>query len=301
MTRIDGFLFGVTVLIWGTTWFVILGQLGDVHPVVSVAWRFLMASLIMFIICWARSEVINLSVADHLYCLFLGLFLFCINYCLFYVASLTVKTGLISVIFSTMVFWNAVGAWLFLKTSLDRRALIGGLIGVIGLSMLFRSDLQSFSLASSDALIFCLLATFAASAGNLIAAKLQLRNISVWSYAAFGMLYGGSLTLSFAIYQGYALEFNWGFIYVSSFLYLVFFGSVLAFSAYLTLLSRLGPARAAYASVMFPVVAVCLSIWFEDYKPTTSAGVALALVLLGNWLTLSAPKVVKYSCVGRSR
>ena len=301
MTRIDGVLFGVTVLIWGTTWFVILGQLGDVDPVVSVAWRFLLASLIMFIICWARNEALNISFADHLHCVFLGLFLFCINYCLFYVASLTVKTGLISIIFSTMVFWNSVGARLFLKTSLDLRALIGGLIGIMGLSILFRSDFQSVSLASSNALILCLLATFAASAGNLIAAKLQLRNISVWSSAAYGMMYGGLLTLSFAIYQGYDLEFNRGFIYVGSFLYLVIFGSVLAFGAYLTLIGRLGPARAAYASVMFPVVAVCFSIWFEDYKPTASAGAALALVLLGNWLTLSTPKVAKSSCVGRSR
>lgn len=298
MNRIDGVLFAVTVLIWGTTWFVILGQLGDINPVVSVAWRFLLASSIMFGICLARAEVLKLHLVDHVYCIFLGLFLFCVNYCLFYIASLTVTTGLISIFFSTMVFWNAIGAWLFLGVPLNARALVGGLIGVTGLSLLFLNDVQSFSIknTSTNALLACLIATLSASAGNLVAAKLHSLRISVWTSSAFGMLYGGTLTLGFALYQGYDLAFSWTFLYVSSMLYLVIFGSVFAFGAYLTLVGRLGPARAAYASVMFPVVAVCLSMLFEDYVPTAIAGVALILVLLGNWLALTTPKGAKSSC-----
>ena len=304
MNRIDGALFIVTVLIWGTTWFVILGQLGDIHPVVSVAWRFLLASLIMFGICLARADVLSLSLADHLYCICLGLFLFCINYCLFYIASLTVTTGLISMIFSTMVFWNSFGAWLFLGDPLDGRALIGGVLGLAGLSLLFYGELQTFSLvnanANANALLICLVATLSASAGNLISARLQSRLISVWTSAAFGMLYGGILTLGFALHQDLQLEFSWTFLYVGSLIYLVIFGSVFAFGAYLTLIGRLGPGRAAYASVMFPVVAVGLSILFEDYEPTAIAGLAVILVLLGNWLALTTSKGMKSSCAARS-
>ena len=301
MNRVDVGLFVVTVLIWGTTWFVILGQLGDIHPVVSVAWRFLLASAIMFGICLVRAETLSLNLADHLYCTCLGLFLFCINYCLFYIASLTVTTGLISMVFSTMVFWNSFGAWLFLDVPLDRRALVGGVLGVTGLSLLFYGELQTFSLANSNAnaLLICLVATLSASAGNLISARLQSRLISVWTSSAFGMLYGGVLTLGFALHQDFELEFSWTFLYVGSLFYLVIFGSVAAFGAYLTLIGRLGPGRAAYASVMFPVVAVGLSMLFEDYQPTGIAGAAVILVLLGNWLALTKSKGTKFSCAAR--
>ncbi|MDC3058341.1 EamA family transporter, partial [Litorivicinus sp.] len=84
ITRIDVALFVVTVLAWGTTWFVILGQLGVVHPMVSVGWRFLLASLIVFGICIARADRLVLTLSEHALCVLLGLFLFCLNYGLFY-------------------------------------------------------------------------------------------------------------------------------------------------------------------------------------------------------------------------
>ena len=108
INRFDAVLFTVTVLTWGTTWFVILGQLGVVHPIVSVGWRFLLAATVVFGICWARGERLRLSVKEHGLCLLLGLLLFCLNYGLFYTASLSLTTGLISIVFSTMVFLECV-------------------------------------------------------------------------------------------------------------------------------------------------------------------------------------------------
>ena len=132
--------FVTTVLAWGTTWFVILGQLGVVHPVVSVGWRFLLASLIVFGICIARADRLVLTLSEHAFCVLLGLFLFCLNYGLFYTASLSLTTGLISIVFSTMVFWNALGARLFLGQPLDQRSLLGGVVGVFGLLILFAQN-----------------------------------------------------------------------------------------------------------------------------------------------------------------
>ena len=298
INRFDAVLFTVTVLTWGTTWFVILGQLGVVHPIVSVGWRFLLAAGVVCGICWVRGERLRLSVKEHGLCLLLGLFLFCLNYGLFYTASLSLTTGLVSIVFSTMVFWNALGARWLMKQPLDYRALAGGVIGIVGLMMLFWDELLRFSWldSGSAALILCLLGTLSASSGNLVSATLQKRSMSVWNSTAYGMLYGTALTFGFAGLSNYPIQFEWTFIYVGSLLYLVIFGSVIAFGSYLTLVGRIGPGRAAYATIAFPVVAILVSVLFEDYHLTPLALVAVALVVAGNWLALSKPKVQKSSC-----
>ena len=298
INRVDATLFAITVLTWGTTWFVILGQLGVVHPIVSVGWRFLLASLVVFGICFARSERLALTVSEHVLCVLLGVFLFCLNYGFFYTASLSLTTGLVSVVFSTMVFWNALGAWLILGQSLESRSLLGGAIGVLGLLILFWSELLSFDWESDDslALFLCLLGTLSASSGNLVSATLQKRGMTVWNSTAFGMLYGTVLTFSFALFNNLNIQFEWTVVYIASLLYLVIFGSVIAFGSYLTLIGRIGPSRAAYATVAFPVVAILVSVLFEGYQLSLLALVAVALVIVGNWLALSKPKVQKSPC-----
>ena len=185
-----------------------------------------------------------------------------------------------------------------MKQPLDYRALAGGVIGIVGLVMLFWDELLRFSWldSGSSALILCLLGTLSASSGNLVSATLQMRSMSVWNSTAYGMLYGTALTFGFAGLSNYPIQFEWTFIYVGSLLYLVIFGSVIAFGSYLTLVGRIGPGRAAYATIAFPVVAILVSVLFEDYHLTPLALVAVALVVAGNWLALSKSKVQKSSC-----
>lgn len=291
INRVDATLFAVTVLAWGTTWYVILGQFGMVHPIVSVGWRFLLASIAVLGICRLRGERLTLTLNEHALCAMLGLFLFCLNYGLFYTASLTLTTGLISVIFSTMVFWNALGAHWFLKQPLDYRALFGGGIGVFGLIILFRVELLEFSWVGSGsvALLLSLLGTLSASVGNLVSATLQKGDLNVWNSTAFGMIYGTAITFTFALINGYPIRFDFSPIYVVSLLYLVLIGSVVAFGSYLTLIGRIGPGRAAYATVIFPVVAIIVSVLFEGYELSLAALFAFSLVMIGNWLALSRP------------
>ena len=70
-------------------------------------------------------------------------------------------------------------------------------------------------------------------------------------------------------------------------MYLSVFGSVIAFGAYLTLLGRIGAHKAGYATVMFPVVALVLSILFEGLRLDAAILAGMFLVLLGNTLVLN--------------
>ena len=96
------------------------------------------------------------------------------------------------------------------------------------------------------------------------------------------MFYGSLLTGAIAIWQGIPFDFDASANYVLSLLYLSVFGSIIAFGSYLTLLGRIGAHKAGYAMVMFPVVALIISVLFEGLELSRSIIVGMTLVLAGN-------------------
>lgn len=119
------------------------------------------------------------------------------------------------------------------------------------------------------ALVVALAATYFAPLGNILSARNQLRKLPILQTNALGMGYGAALMLTIASVSGRPMGFDWSLPYVGSMLYMSVFGSIAAFGCYLTLVGRLGAEKAAYASPLFPIVALQLSVWFEDYQWTT--------------------------------
>ncbi|MCB2174095.1 DMT family transporter, partial [bacterium] len=103
-----------TVLIWGSTWIGIKLQLGSVAPIISVAYRFLLAALILLAWCRIRRLTMRFSLRDHGFIFLQGVLLFGCNYLLFYIAELYIASGLAAVIFSTIVVMNILNGALFL-------------------------------------------------------------------------------------------------------------------------------------------------------------------------------------------
>jgi drug/metabolite transporter (DMT)-like permease len=135
-------------------------------------------------------------------------------------------------------------------------------------------------------IVLSLGATLTASLGNLVSAQLQKERIPVVPANAFGMLYGTVVLLAYALLSGAKFGFDASVSYIASLLYLALFGSVIAFGAYLTLVGRIGPDRAAYTSVLFPIVALLFSAAFEKYQLTLLSALGIAFVLAGNGLVL---------------
>ena len=133
----------------------------------------------------------------------------------------------------------------------------------------------------------------AASLGNMLSQKAQGLKLPVVQSNAWGMFYGGLLTGGFALANGSPFTFDTSFAYVASLLYLALFGSIVAFGCYLTLLGRIGAHRAGYAVVMFPMVALVLSILFEGLKIEWTLLLGLALILIGNVAILNGGRQAK--------
>jgi drug/metabolite transporter (DMT)-like permease len=282
------FLYVLTVAIWGSTWYAITLQLDQVPTQVSVAYRFALATLILLVWCRLRRISLRFSRADHFLLLLLGLTLFSANYVLFYEAEKYLVSGSVAIIFSLLVVFNIFNNWLFFRSRPDRQVVVGAALGLSGIVLTFWPDLHGVSSdwQSVRGILLSLAATFVASLGNSVSAQLQKRRIAVVPANAFGMLYGTVILLGYALLSGAKFSFDLSFGYIGSLLYLALFGSVIAFGAYLTLIGRIGSDRAAYTSILFPIVALILSAALEHYRLNASAASGIACILAGNALVL---------------
>ncbi len=284
----NALLYVVTVLIWGSSWLAIKYQLGSVDPMVSVAYRFLLASAISWLYCRFSGRLMRYSLRDHGFMFLQGASLFALNYWLFYLSELTLTSGLAAVIFSTIVVMNMMNGVLFLKNRLELRVVLGAGIGLFGIIVVFWPEVTDFESGSENlfAVSLAVLATLLASLGNIASARNQRKGIPVVQANTFGMTYGALLMLVLSGATGREFTFEVTLSYVSSLVFLSVFASIIAFWTYLTLLGRVGVERAAYATLFFPLVALGFSTVFEDYQWTASAGIGILLILAGNLLIL---------------
>ena len=248
-------LYLLTVLIWGTTWIALKLQLGEVAIPVSIVYRFALAALVLFAILLITRRLQPVNRRGQLICLAQGVCLFCVNFMCFLTASQWIPSGLIAVVFSTATLWNALNARVFFRQKIASNVLIGGALGLLGLGCLFWPELSGHG-ASHQTLIglgLALLGTLGFSAGNMLSSMQQKAGLRPLTTNAWGMFYGATLLGLYCLLSGTPFTFEWNTRYVGSLLYLVIPGSVIGFTAYLTLVGRMGPERAAYCTVLFPV------------------------------------------------
>ncbi|MDH0895051.1 MULTISPECIES: DMT family transporter [unclassified Pseudomonas] len=287
-------LYLLTVLIWGTTWIALKLQLGEVAIPLSIAYRFALAAIVLFAILLLSRRLQRLDRRGQLLCLAQGLCLFCLNFMCFYTASQWIPSGLVAVIFSTATLWNALNARVFMGRRIAANVLVGGALGLLGLGLLFWPELAGHE-ASRETLIglgLALLGTLCFSAGNMLSSLQQQAGFRPLTTNAWGMLYGALLLLGYCLASGVPFAFEVNTRYIGSLLYLAIPGSVIGFTAYLTLVGRMGPERAAYCTVLFPVVALNISVFVEGYQWTLPALLGLGLVMVGNVLVFRQPRPV---------
>ncbi len=284
----DIILFSIPTLIWGSTWLAITFQLGVVDPLVSVFYRFLLAAIILFVYCRMIKMNLKYSAKQHLFMAVQGTFLFGINYWLVYMAEVHLKSGLVAVVFSTIIFLNIFNGLIFLKSKVRLNVLASALIGFVGIVLVFKDEILNFNFSNdrSFGLILAFLSVITASLGNITSAYNQRNKLPVVQTNAYGMLYGSLLMLILVFIIGTPLSFDVSFKYIGSLIYLAVFGSIIAFWSYLTLLGKIGADKAAYVMLVFPIIALLLSTMFEEYTWSLFALLGIALITTGNFLML---------------
>lgn len=281
-------LFAACVAIWGSTWIAITFQLGTVAPEASVFYRFLLASLMVFAYCRARGLRLRFTPREHLWIALQGVLMFSVSYVCVYYAEQHVVSGLVAVGYSASPLLNMVGMRLVFGTAMTARVALGAALGIVGITLVFWPEFSHLNTDRHVALgaFFTAASVVLSAASNMAAHRNHDAGLPIWQTMAWGMLYGALFTLVLTLALGRPLTIEATPAYLLSLLYLAVFGSILAFGGFLTLLSRIGPARAGYIGVMVPIVALAISSAFEGYRWEWLAGVGVLVSVAGNVIIL---------------
>lgn len=281
----NALLYVLVVVIWGTTWIAIsLQQQSGISANVAVFWRFFISAIVLFafIAFWRKLQ--KLTVKDHLFCMLQACCIFGFNFVCFYYAVQYVSSGLEAVIFSMAVIFNTLNAKLFFAQQIPSRFYPAALLGVLGIVALFWQDVIGTTLNSQTLLgiSLCMVGTFGFSLGNMISTRHQKNGLDIFTTNAYGMLYGAFLMAFISCVQQDDFFPTMPLSAISSLIYLAIFGSVIGFTAYFYLVGRIGSGKAAYSTLLFPLVALVISTVWESYQWHWNAMIGVVLILSGN-------------------
>lgn len=280
-------------LIWGSTWFVITGQIDGVPPAWSVAWRFMLATLAMFALAIATGNALRMPRRVHLLALFVGLCQFCGNYNLVYQSELHLTSGIVAVMIGLMIVPNAVFGRLLLGQPITPRFAVGSAIAIAGIALLLVNEARETRLGGDVGLGIWLAAgaMLAASVSNVIQAGNTGRQVPLMTLVAWSMLYGTAIDIAAALALAGPPVFPSDGQYWLGTAYLAFAGSVVTFPLYYRLIREIGAGRASYHNVLVIIVAMLLSTLLEGYRWSALAVGGAALSLLGLLIALRAKSV----------
>jgi drug/metabolite transporter (DMT)-like permease len=281
-------LFTAVVLIWGSTWLAITFQFGEVEPILSVAFRFFLAAMLLGAFCLFKKLSLKLPLHIHFKMAIAGLCLYALDYTLLYQSQQYIISAIVAVMSSCMVYINVVLRRVLLKKPMRREVIIGATCGMVGISLIFMPE---FGKIKADHLLilgisFAFVSFFFAGLGNVLSERILDHGTPVIQMNFWAMSYGVLFILCYVLFQDLEWRLPTNPHYYFSMLYLSLFGSVLAFGAYMKLLRQMGSDKAAYVVLVYPIVALLLSTLFEGYQWHLEALIGVCVVLLGNGIAM---------------
>ncbi|OUJ13133.1 DMT family transporter [Acetobacter sp. DsW_063] len=292
-------LFAAVVIVWGLSWFAIHLQVGGTTSDVAIFWRFAISSGLLG--CWlaATQKLRPPPRALVPWLALLGMSLFSVNFLGIYSAASILPSGVVSVIFSTSTILNAANLWIFFRQRPDIRVVAGGVLGVTGVALLLSSGAGATAVTREQLLsgvALALVGTTIFSLGNMITRRIARSGFGLTNAVFYGMTFGSLLLACDVLSSGHSLAFPLTARWIGGLAYLSVAASVAGFIAYMSLIHRIGADRAAYTTIISPVIALGVSGFFEDLHWTTAMLCGVALVLSGNILAFlprrGAPAVI---------
>ena len=216
--------------------------------------------------------------------------MFSLNFLLTYWASSMAPSALISLGFTALIFFNMIGARLFLKLPLENKVIFGAIISFVGMALITGNEIQDKNLEAYPlsflGFFISLIGTVSASAGNLVSFKNRQLGLPIIANTAFGMMYGALFTFVFCLAKGSSFVIAVNPSFFVSFFYLTVFGTVISFVSYLKLIEIVGPSKAAFTSVISPIIALVVSTSYEQMEWSLLLGLGIVLCLIGNCVAL---------------
>ncbi|HET9652700.1 MAG TPA: EamA family transporter, partial [Usitatibacter sp.] len=254
----------------------------------SVFYRFLLASMLLFAYCALRRLPLRFDRRQHAWLALLGVLMFSVSYIFVYYAEENVVSGLVAVGYSASPLLGLLGMRVFFGTPMTRPLVAGAVLGMLGITLVFWPEFAHLQGDRRTAIgaVHTAIAVIVSALGAMVAHRNHAAKLPLWQTMAWGMLYGALFSLAVTLATGKPLAFEATVPYVLSLLYLSVLGSIVAFAGYLTLLHRVGAARAGYIGVMVPIVALVISSMFEQFRWHAVTILGIGVTVAGNVIIL---------------
>lgn len=274
--------FAAIYIIWGTTYLGIRIAIETIPPFLMAGVRFIIAGVIVFAFLRVRGVPIPKRIHWRSAAI-IGAFLIMGGNGLVTWSEQEVPSGIAALVVATVPIWMALIGWLFFKTdSLNKRIILGLLLGFIGIGLLLGPGqlfgTPTFKLTS---LLVLMMAPILWSFGSLYSRGAKLPD-NIFMSTAMEMLVGGLLLIVAALLTGEQNRLNIAEVSSRSLLamlYLTIFGSIIALTAYVWLLKKVQPAKAVTYTYVNPIIAVFLG-WLVFREPVTGLTLAAVVVIL---------------------
>jgi drug/metabolite transporter (DMT)-like permease len=277
-------------LVWGSTWIVIRDQLGLVPAQWSVTYRFTIAAIAMAGVARWKGHDLKLPRSGMVAALVLAASQFFVNFNSVYFAEHFITSGVVATVFALLLIPNSLLAWAWLGQKPTLRFAIGGVIASAGIALLFLQEMRVSEVGAREVatgLGFTMVGLLGASIANVYQARERVRALPLFSLLAWSMGLGALLDGLFAFAMVGPPVFDPRPGYWLGLVYLALFASVLCFSLYFPVVRKIGPGRAAYSSVLVPIIAMSFSTWLEGYRWTPLAAIGALLALGGMVIAMS--------------
>ncbi len=271
------------IFIWGTTWLAIKLQLTQVPREWSVVYRFGLACMVLTSIALFNKTKFSASLKQHGLLIIFGILQFCVNFMCVYKAEQIIPSGLVAIVSALMVFTSPTMARLAFGTKLTPTLITGGTMAVAGVVLMFAKEVSHLDWHDSGAQGFflALAGVLAVSLATVFISTRSLRALPTQAVVIWGMAYGSCASAVYASFMVGSPSFSFDPHYLAALAFLVLFGSVVAFSFNMNVVRHMGMSKAAYISVLTPIVALTWSTAIEHYHWTLTAILGALVALAG--------------------
>jgi drug/metabolite transporter (DMT)-like permease len=229
-----------------------------------------------------KGESLKLGRKGLVAAIFLGFTQFSINFNAVYLAERHITSGVVAIVFALLLIPASLMGWAFLGHKPSRRFAWSSLVAVGGIALLFLHEIREHPTDSKQIALgigLSLLGVLGAAIANVGQARPEIRRFPLFAMLAWSMAAGAVIDALIALLMTGPPVLDPRPAYWLGVLYLALFASVLTFSLYYPVIRKVGPAKAAYSSVLVPIIAMGFSTAFEDYgwNALALAGAVLAL------------------------
>lgn len=289
------FLFITNVLVWGFTWIAITFQIREAPVEIALLYRIALAAATLFFVLAIRGRLRWVPWRQQAFLALMGLCLFCMNYMLVYSGTGFIASGVVALVFSTATVFNAFNSMVFFGERQTMRFIAGAVSGMAGLGCIFYRDVAGLELTSASLIGggLVLAGTYVFSLGNMVSRRNMAAGLDLTTATAWSMSWGALFLAAYALMRGQHFPVNLSMEFWLSLLYLAIPGTAIGFITYLEIVKRWGAPHAAFSTILYPVIALTVSTFAEDYQWTAMAILGLMLIALGNLLVFMPKSIMR--------